>query len=333
MKYDYRVFLPWAEYAEIMYSDLKGFENVKLIYNPFKGGASNYILGKLYYIHFLSRFSKYLPLKSIWNRYLYSEEPSDSNKLCFIFFISDLKKSKRCFFIYLKRKYPNSKFVMYFEDTVQSRFKNGKNSLDFETLRVFFDITLSYDIEDCKKYGYTYYPTPYSRLKRFSDASLPESDLFFCGLAKKRLGIIEEVFKVCTDDNVKCDFIICSTSKSDQTLKGIVYRNKTISYSDYLRHLSKTRCILEINQEGAVGYSLRVWEALVYGKKLITNNKQIQKEPFYSQEQFYIIDTPSNINIDFIKKEDIIEPKFVEELSPKRMIAFIDTELIKKFQR
>lgn len=326
MNYKYILFVPWSEYAAIQYSDLNRLDNVKLVYNPFKKGLCGRCLFLLYRIHFISRIHKFLPFKSLWNSFLFDASVVNENeKNCFIFFISDLREHRQLIQA-LKNKYKDAKFVMYLEDTVASR-----TNFDHKSLKKNFDLVFSYDADDCKKYGFIYYPTPYSRLGGLSENALPESDLFFCGLAKNRLKTILDVYNKCRLNNIYCDFNICSEDIPIQNSDGINYLKTTMPYSEYLKHLSKTNCILEINQKGAVGYSLRVWEALVYGKKLMTNNKNILQEPFYNPEQFSIIDTPSSIDIDFIKKEKAISPRFVEELSPKRMIAFIDAELTKKY--
>ena len=42
--------------------------------------------------------------------------------------------------------------------------------------------------------------------------------------------------------------------------------------------------MLEIMQQGGHGYTLRYCEAIAMGKKLATNNPEIEKAPFYNKE-------------------------------------------------
>ena len=213
---------------------------------------------------------------------------------------------------------------MYLEDTVASR-----KNFDFNTLNNVFDVVLSYDKGDCEKYGFTYYPTPYSRKIIQIAEKLDRSDLFFCGLAKDRYSIINNIFTKCNENNIRCDFNLVNLPFNATRIDGIHYYTNQLTYTEYLKHLFKTSCILDINQQGANGYTIRIWEALVYGKKLITNNKNITNEAFYDNKQFCYIEHPSDLDVSFITKDCHIEPRFIEELSPKRMIAFIDAELKK----
>lgn len=329
MEYNYRIFLPWTEYAEIMYADLENLDNVRMVKMPFNRGVLGRLIKKIFIIYFYSRLSKYLPFKKVWNQLLFNERIEDAHKLCFVFFMSDLYPTRKCFFKYLKNRYNGCKLVMYFEDIVKSREKNGKNHLDFETLKEYFDMVISYDRSDSEKYGYLYFPTPYSRIELQSDDNMGKSDVFFCGLAKDRFQTIAEVYDKCLEFNLNCDFTVINLPSNNQISNGIRYKTGSITYSDYLKHLKNTFCILDINQKGASGYSLRVWEALVYGKILITNNAKIKNEPFYDPEQFLYFESISDIRPDFFDKSKIMKPRYIEELSPKKMISFIDEKLNK----
>lgn len=321
-KYKYVFFIPWNEYAEIMYSDLYHAEGIITITKPHKDCKLESIIDLCFRFHFTSRFSKYLPCKKFWNKFfLKGNRFGKDEKLCFVFFMSDLH-DKRHLFGYLKNRYPLCKFAIYLEDTVVSRIK-----FDFLTLNKYFDLVLSYDRGDCSKYNFHYYPTPYSKAVILNNSNAPNSDLFFCGLSKKRHQIIKDIFQKCQSLGITCDFHLVQAPKNDVLCSGINYYNKTISYTDYLRHMALSKCILDINQQGAVGFTLRFWEALVYGKKLITNNRSVLSEPFYDERQFKYIEDIDTSVIDFIRQEVDIKPRYINELSPLGLVEFIDKTL------
>ena len=54
------------------------------------------------------------------------------------------------------------------------------------------------------------------------------------------------------------------------------------------RRIRRAKAILEVNQKGQVGCTLRALEALFFRKKLITTNLNIQKEDFYNPENIFI---------------------------------------------
>ena len=64
---------------------------------------------------------------------------------------------------------------------------------------------------------------------------------------------------------------------------------KNIPYEEVQRRISKTNAILEINQAGQIGITLRAMEALFFRKKLITNNAHIIQEDFYNPNNVFII--------------------------------------------
>jgi len=52
-----------------------------------------------------------------------------------------------------------------------------------------------------------------------------------------------------------------------------VYLDKFMPYEENLEYIKRSKCLLEIMQEGGNGYILRTCEAVAYNKKIITNNK------------------------------------------------------------
>ena len=78
--------------------------------------------------------------------------------------------------------------------------------------------------------------------------------------------------------------------------------------------IAESKCILDYNQEGQVGLSLRPMEALFLERKLITNNTDIKNYDFYNHDNIFILGE-DNINEikEFINKpykkidQDIID--------------------------
>ena len=53
---------------------------------------------------------------------------------------------------------------------------------------------------------------------------------------------------------------------------------------------SNSRCVLDSAQEGQMGLTIRVLEALGAKKKLITTNEDIVNYDFYNEENIYVYD-------------------------------------------
>lgn len=316
------------EYVHIMYNDLQGKDNVRFIDSPFENCRHKRLLRILHKIHYHGYINKYfdIPLKLLWNKFYYNEKNEDNKKLCFVFFISSLRKENKSFFKYLKAQYPDSKLVIYFEDIISSRTKDGNNLLQLDFIGKYFDLALTYDKGDSERYGFLYYPTPYSVMEINDNPTIKQSDLFFCGAAKQRYETIVNTLNKSIENGVNCDFIVARAEKYKKAA-GISYVSYMLPYSVYLEHMKKTNCLLEIIQEGSSGFTLRVWESLVYGKKLLTNNKNIINAPFYNENQFCYFKEIGEKEISFIKQEQEFKPRYRDELSPLRIIEFIDKQL------
>lgn len=78
---------------------------------------------------------------------------------------------------------------------------------------------------------------------------------------------------------------------------------KNLPYKEVCKRISESKAILEINQSGQDGYTLRTMEALFFKKKLITNNINIKKEQFYFKDNIFILGIDSMKDIcSFINK-------------------------------
>lgn len=332
LKYNYIIFasldVRYNEFLQIMYNDLQGYDNVTFINTPFANRSFTSLFKILHKIHFHGTLNKFcnLPLKSIWNRYYFNENIQKPQCYCFVFFMTELNEGNESFFKYLQKHYPGSKMVLYFDDIIASRNLMGKSLLRLDFIAKYFDLTLSYDLGDCEKYGYLYYPTSYSVVDIAERPEMKSSHLFFCGAAKQRYDIIVKVYEKCIDKGLKCDFTIARYGGCDK-IDGITYVPYVLPYKEYLEHMNKTSCLLDVIQEGSRGFTVRVWEALVYGKKLLTNNKNILKASFYNEQQFCYFEEITDKELNFIKERKEIVSRNVEELSPIRLLEFIDHKI------
>jgi len=166
-------------------------------------------------------------------------------------------------------------FILYLQDIVAS------NPLfNIQKLRKQFDDIFSYDQHDATQYNLHYLPTPYSALPELLNNTSISYDMFFCGNAKNRLSEIMAVYYSATNAGLSCLFYINDVPKKHQQhLPGIIY-NHTISYNDCVKKTIYAKCIVEIMQHGADGYTPRLWEAITYNKHLLTNNQFIESSPF-----------------------------------------------------
>lgn len=314
-KYNYVIFGSNWDLYKYAYSDVMNMDDV--IYISQETINKNIIRR----IHLSERVNSIIdfPLKSIWNHSIFKNTFSNNRPICFVFFSNWVKLSSKTNLIcFLRKNYIGSKFVWFLQDL----YKFNRYPTDE------FDLVLSYDKEDCKNYGFKYHPTVYS-----SNIVLPKSvkhvnDIVFIGKAKDRLTQILRSYEELSKNGLKCDFLILDVPRHKQMYSDkITYLKKPISYKDCLYRLSKAKCILELMQKDAQGYTYRLWEAISFNKGLVTNNIKLKfDERFYSPNYISFIEDGrvSSNNIEFVRKYEEFNNPFKQKLNPVSLLNFID---------
>lgn len=157
-----------------------------------------------------------------------------------------------------------------------STFDSGDaNQLNLTCLNTFYNM----NVEDCNdnEVGLKY-------------------DFYFLGVLKDRGDSISEIQHNLS--SYKCLFILPSQP------------SEYISYEDNIKNIKSTRCLIDITQKLQYDITLRPLEAIAYKRKLITNNVNIKKYPFYCPENIFIW------GIDPIESlADFLESPYVDKLS------------------
>lgn len=86
----------------------------------------------------------------------------------------------------------------------------------------------------------------------------------------------------------------------------ITFFSKGLNYAQYLTLTKKATVLLDIKTVDHNGLSFRIFEAIKYQKKLITDNKSIKLYDFYHPNNFYVVENDS-----FEGLSDFLESDFV----------------------
>lgn len=194
----------------------------------------------------------------------------------------------------IKRTKKENKVIVYFWNYIDDNNKyilNDKNIDEFWT----------FDKNDAQKYNMKYNPQFYTKNVKIQDEQ-NKYDVLFLGRPKTRKKDIVELEKKLEEEGIQTNFKIIENEKD------------YVSYDEYLKMIAESKCILDYNQEGQVGLSLRPMEALFLERKLITNNTDIKNYDFYNHDNIFILGE-DNINEikEFINKpykkidQDIID--------------------------
>lgn len=304
-------------YYTICLRDLDKFPDIRPVYFPLQ--HKNVLLRLLYNIHNSRKVNKILklPFKHIWWPYMFDDKFQNEHPLCFVF----IERMPIEYIKYLKKRYPRSKAILIYRDlrfVTETLFpKHPDNPV--------FDFQFTIDAREAKKYNWIHFEEFESKPEVKTDPAYPESDVFFAGKAKDRLERLLKAYDIFTKAGLKVKYYLTGVPNESQIeLSGVIYADKFMSYSEMLYHTVNTRCVLEINQKEAVGYTSRFLESVMFNKRLITDNQDVTKSKFYNPDYIQCIDKVENIDPKFIINENPIDYKYNGEFSPIHLIEKID---------
>lgn len=186
-------------------------------------------------------------------------------------------------------------------------FKNNPNAVK---ILKYFDRKYTFDCKDAEDYNIKLRPLFFSDDYAYSETnSKSDIDLLFIGTAHSDRYIISEtVADWCKKNNLKNYAFYYSPSRLvliffklfDSSFKKFKYSKisfESLNHKQITELYNKSRMVLDINHPNQNGLTMRVFEVLGSGKKLVTTNSDIKKYPFYNSDNVYIIDR-NNIEMD-----------------------------------
>lgn len=326
MKYNYVIFGLPGEFFELQIMELLGLENVVWVpglmchmRNPMKF---------MYRAHTSWKINDHIPLpfKKIWNPHYFKSSFKNDRPICFVFFSSPENYDLGAFgyLEYLRYQYPKCKLVLYFMDLVDAHYARC-HGFCLDDIRKNYDLVLVYNKADAEKYGFQYYSGHISKLPVTKSKNYPRSDAIFVGRAKDRLPLLLDVYQKLKENGMQCDFHITDVPKEQQRFPDDIVYNRPMPYREMVQRSVDSRCILEVVQKGAVGFTSRCSEAIMYDKLLITNNPIIFDLKFYNPQWMQYFESADDLDLGFIERNcDTLNHRYAGELSPLKLLELIE---------
>lgn len=314
-----------------LYDDLAKVKDVTSYY--LDGYHGNSIKDRLCRIHTSLLINSYmdLPFKCVYYSKL-SEYAEDNT--CYIFSHISSAKIGRNLLQRLHSSGKNIRLALLLLDS----FSAHSITL-FRTWRavknVKWDYILSYDIEDCKRYGFTYLGyTYYSKNEEVKPSGI-FSDIYFVGANKSgdnRYELVSNVFKYLRNKQVDARFIVVDKfqKRTSDDKEHLIFHQEYIPYAEVLSDVLSSNCVLEVLQDGQQQQSARYFEAVCYNKKLLTNNPHIADLPFYDARYMRYFSKPEDIDVEWVMMKENIDYHYAGEFSPARIIDKLDELLAYK---
>jgi hypothetical protein len=327
-KYNFVLFLEgFFEFNRVIYAEIAKKPNVRTVMDFY---PKNKALRMLYQLQHSKTTNKFfsLPLKSLWfNSYFKNDFEDQDKPIVFIFDARLLEYDYiRDYVVWLRKKYPSCKLVVNYWDIVAT----WRDSAKPDAIRGMVDMLVSYDKDDAEKYNMYYHPTVYAEAKISRPNNTPETDVFFVGGAKNRMKTILETYDKLEKAGLNCYFYVMDAKPPyNQERRGIHYvtTDTWLSYEECVQYVQHTKCVLEIMQHGAKGETLRVWEAITYGKMLLTNNSFMTKSRFYNPDYICLISENGDFDAQRIKDYVCKPNPFKEKILPEIFLQYIADNL------
>ncbi len=222
-------------------------------------------------------FKYNLPMKKIW---IHSEMSNLKN----INIIFD-SGANEFLLRWIKEHNPGKRCILYYWNTI-----NDTTALKNKKIQKMGYEIWSFDFKDAKKYGYAFNPqffcpSWYRELKNFDT---PLYDISFVGRDKhKRMLTAEKIVARLSNIRPLTSNLYFTAPKWYFALKNRKYK-KMLKFKEMLKQEMLGRILLDITDNDQSGFTLRVFDALCNGRKLITNNINIINETYYDKNNIYI---------------------------------------------
>jgi hypothetical protein len=212
----------------------------------------------------------------------------------------------------LRSANPKAKFINFHWDAMTPQY-------NYLHIMPYFDKVFSFDVKDCTtfpeiNYLPLFYLDCYGDFRKNGSEKPIDIDLLFIGNWKnrERYHRIKLTEDLCRKHGLRFYFYLqfsllfqINSIRKERVLPKQA-RRKTLSEKEILNLFDRTDTIIDFPSSYQSGMTIRTFEALGAGKKLITTNRNILNEPFYNPEYISVVDMNNfELDIDFIRKKPV----------------------------
>lgn len=325
LKYNFVMLTSVHDWYNYMYSEINDMSDVKMYGDVF--GFFSSIERKIYSRCVRKKRDNKVVSSPIVNFFfgliLKRINFEEERPLCFIYYTHYLQEIRNGIVRYIKKKYPNSKHVFFFTDP--AHVKN--EMIDFlRSPEVGMDGIGVFDYGMAKKYNIEHWPNVYPNKKEREEKII--YDLCFVGVDKGRKDTIEKIARVCKENKIKTAFYL-KTDDKDKKETNIKYIDDLMPYRDVVEISQKSKCILELDIPEYHTCTLRMQEAIVFNKKILTNNKEVCNMPYFKDSNNVIFfDEIEEIDWNRVVSNESVDYAYAGDYSMSKILGKIQTFIL-----
>lgn len=316
MKYNFVIFSTVFDWYRVMYGEVLGRTDVKFYQDisEFFTPAER----KLYRIHMSKKINSKVPLpgKDYWFAKVVKQIQFDnSNPICFIWYSHFVPEIKRGMLDYIRKVLPNSKHIMYYTDA------KNVNEKELEWLSAKMDHIGVFDPQVAEQFQLHFWPNVYPKYDY--KPVKKEYDICFIGNDKGRLERLEQIAYACQQQNIKAAFYVKTASKGQ--CDNIHYLDEYLPYELVVDIVRRSNTLLELGVEPIKTWSVRAQEAIVFNKKILTDNRNINHMPCkVNSNAISIFDKIEDIDWEFVKADMDVDYGYHNEFSAAAFLENIE---------
>ena len=214
------------------------------------------------------------------------------------------------------------KIVLYFIDSISNQ--NSQEAYEY-IKKIKIDLIYTFDKLDAQKFGFIHFYTMYSKLYNEKEYVPIEYDAIFNGTNKGRYTILCDIMRKCPNATFFVNMICIS---DEQKKKAGFQSNVSIKYDESISYVIKSNCIIDIVLDPQqAGLSLRVYEAITYNKKLLTNNPSIKEFPYYNPLYMLYFSNVDDIDEKFLIEKIDVDYGYKGEFSPIKFLEDVKSKI------
>lgn len=236
----------------------------------------------------LLRKAHFLMKGKIVNYYIDICERERAFEPDYVFFISPETVNESSI-LRMRETFPSAKFILYMWDSIEN--KNAKK------VYKYFDNCLSFDSDDCIKYGFNFRPLFFIKTyekKLVRNSKLYKYDFAFIGsVHSDRAKILNQLKRCFESDNLTYFYYLYVPGKLMLFLRTLLDKDfrelkkkfvhlKPLSKEIASKVLSDTNYVIDINHPKQVGLTMRTLEMLGSHRRLLTTNSHIREYDFFN---------------------------------------------------
>jgi hypothetical protein len=232
------------------------------------------------------------------NHYNHILSATENKTFDFLFVIRGYRM-ENWFIEHLKLKSPHLRTIMYQWDSIYNW------ECDYRHMIPWFDITKTFDYKDAKDLKIEYVPTFHTdEFMNLPDVKPGYELFFFGGYSQTRYDFTKRLVEYCLKHKITVRTHLAISIKfylkeliSGRKLESRFLKFNTLNKNQYISAFNKANIVIDYTNPAQTGVTMRCLDTLGAGKKLLTSNEYIKKEPGYTTSQIRIFD-PKNLKID-----------------------------------